>query len=81
MHTNRISPNFTAEEKKSLGITVHDTAGMLDSLFGYKFPYMMCMHNAPVNSGDYSKNFHFHIEFFPPMRSEEKQKFNASSET
>lgn len=41
---------------------------MLDSLFDYRFPYMMCMHNAPVNSGDYSKDFHFHIEFFPPMR-------------
>ncbi len=24
--------------------------GMLDSLFGYKFPYMMCMYNEPVNS-------------------------------
>ncbi len=42
---------------------------------------MMCMHNAPVNGRDYSKDFHFHIEFFPPMRSAEKQKFNASSET
>ncbi|HEX3017270.1 MAG TPA: galactose-1-phosphate uridylyltransferase [Caproicibacter sp.] len=73
--------DFTEDEKKALGITVRDTAGMLDSLFGYKFPYMMCMHNAPVNSGDYSKDFHFHIEFYPPMRSAEKQKFNASSET
>lgn len=42
---------------------------------------MMCMHNAPVNTGDYSKDYHFHIEFFPPMRSADKQKFNASSET
>ena len=54
---------------------------MLDSLFDMKFPYMMCMHNAPVNSGDYSKDFHFHIEFFPPMRSADKLKYNASSET
>lgn len=72
---------FTEEEKFALGVTIRDTVGMLDSLFNYKFPYMMCMHNAPVNSGDYSKDFHFHIEFFPPMRSAEKQKFNASSET
>jgi UDPglucose--hexose-1-phosphate uridylyltransferase len=42
---------------------------------------MMCMHQDPVNSGDYSDYYHFHIEFFPPMRSAEKQKFNASSET
>ncbi|MEG2381412.1 MAG: galactose-1-phosphate uridylyltransferase, partial [Oscillospiraceae bacterium] len=45
------------------------------------FPYMMCMHQDPVNSGDFSDYFHFHIEFYPPMRSADKQKFNASSET
>ena len=73
--------DFTPEERRALGLTVRDTAGMLDSLFGYKFPYMMCMHNAPVNCGDHAKDFHFHIEFYPPMRSAVKQKFNASSET
>ncbi|CAB1246691.1 Galactose-1-phosphate uridylyltransferase [Ruminococcaceae bacterium BL-6] len=82
--SNRHTPYMTElseEEKFSLGVTIRDVAGMLDSLFGYRFPYMMCMHNAPVNLGDYSKDFHFHIEFFPPMRSADKQKFNASSET
>lgn len=73
--------DFTEAEKEALGLTLRDTVGMLDNLFGIRFPYMMCMHNAPVNSGDYSKDFHFHIEFFPPMRSADKQKFNASSET
>ena len=56
-------------------------AGTLDSLFGFQFPYMMCMHQEPVNCGDFSDYYHFHIEFFPPMRSYNKQKFNASSET
>jgi UDPglucose--hexose-1-phosphate uridylyltransferase len=73
--------DFTEAEKASLGQTIRDTVGMLDSLFNFRFPYMMCMHNAPVNSGDFQKDFHFHIEFFPPMRSADKQKFNASSET
>ncbi|MEG2929319.1 MAG: galactose-1-phosphate uridylyltransferase [Oscillospiraceae bacterium] len=72
---------FNEKELFSLGVTIKQTAGMLDSLFGYTFPYMMCMHNAPVNSGSDEENFHFHIEFFPPMRSAEKIKFNASSET
>ena len=72
---------FTAEERFALGQTVRRVSGMLDSLFNTNFPYMMCMHNAPVNSGDTSEYFHFHIEFFPPMRSDVKQKFNASSET
>lgn len=76
-----VMTDMTEEEKSALGVTIRDTVGMLDSLFDYRFPYMMCMHSAPVNSGDYSKDFHFHIEFFPPMRSAEKQKFNASSET
>jgi UDPglucose--hexose-1-phosphate uridylyltransferase len=68
-------------QRDALAQTLKETAGMLDSLFGYKFPYMMCMHNAPVNSGDTSAFYHFHIEFFPPMRAADKQKFNASSET
>jgi UDPglucose--hexose-1-phosphate uridylyltransferase len=72
---------FSADQKNSLAEILKETAGMLDSLFDYKFPYMMCMHNPPVNTVDVSEYYHFHIEFFPPMRSADKQKFNASSET
>ncbi|HIZ56630.1 MAG TPA: galactose-1-phosphate uridylyltransferase [Firmicutes bacterium] len=72
---------FTDAERDSLAETLRQTTGMLDSLFDYKFPYMMCMHNAPVNGEDTSDYYHFHIEFFPPMRSADKMKFNASSET
>lgn len=71
---------FTEREKDNLAAAIKNAAGTLDSLFDYTFPYMMCMHQAPVNSGDMS-DFHFHIEFYPPMRSRDKQKFNASSET
>lgn len=72
---------FNEREKNNLASAIRETAGTLDSLFGYTFPYMMCMHQGPVNSGDTSDYYHFHIEFFPPMRSADKQKFNASSET
>lgn len=72
---------LTEGERTAFALAMKQTVGMLDSLFDTHFPYMMCMHNAPVNSGDYSKDFHFHIEFFPPMRSADKIKFNASSET
>jgi len=72
---------LTADEKKDLAVCLKQTVGMLDNLFGYRFPYMMCMHNAPVNGDDTSEYWHFHIEFFPPMRAADKQKFNASSET
>lgn len=68
-------------EKQNLAKTIRETAGMLDSLFDMPFPYMMCMHQNPVNTGDFSAYYHFHIEFFPPMRASDKIKFNASSET
>ena len=78
-HVQYIS-ELNDKERSDLADIVRKSAGTLDSLFGYNFPYMMCMHNAPVNSGDVSHH-HFHIAFYPPMRSAEKQKFNASSET
>ncbi len=73
--------DMTEGELKALGLTVREVAGMLDALFGFTFPYMMCMHNAPVNMGDYSASWHFHIEFFSPLRARDQVKYNASSET
>jgi len=72
---------FNEREKINLAKALKESVGTLDSLFGFEFPYMMCMHQDPVNSGDASEYCHFHIEFFPPMRASDKQKFNASSET
>ena len=68
-------------EKNNLAQILQETAGMLDSLFDYTFPYMMCMYQNPVNGEDVSDCYHFHIAFYPPMRSADKIKFNASSET
>ncbi len=73
--------DFTEEEKISLGKVIKNTVGTLDALFDMKFPYMMCMHQVPVNSGNFNDFYHFHIEFFPPLRSGNKIKYNASSET
>ena len=72
---------MTDEEKTSLAQTLKEAAGTLDSLFDYTFPYMMCMYQNPVNSEDTSEYYHFHIAFYPPMRSKDKIKYNASSET
>lgn len=73
---------FTDKEKDSLAEALRASAGTLDSLFGYTFPYMMCMYNAPTNYPENTDDyFHFHIAFYPPMRGADKQKFNASSET
>jgi len=72
--------DMTLFEKNDLAEILLVGTGTLDSLFDTYFPYMMCFHNEPVNIKD-KVNWHFHVEFFPPMRSAEKQKFNASSET
>ena len=73
---------FTDEERTALAETLRQATGTLDALFGYQFPYMMCMYNQPVNEQeDYGDIFHWHIAFYPPMRSADKVKFNASSET
>lgn len=79
-HKSRIT-DFTDDEKTALAEILRDTVGTLDSLFDYEFPYMLCMHQSPVNSESCDEFYHFHIEFYPPMRSKDKQKFNASSET
>ncbi len=72
---------FSETEKFNLAHALKESAGTLDSLFDFRFPYMMCLHQNAVNSGDYSDFYHFHIEFFPPMRAHDKVKYNASSET
>ena len=67
--------------RAALAETLRCATGTLDSLFGFKFPYMMCMYNEPVNGEDLSADYHFHIAFYPPMRSADKIKYLASSET
>lgn len=79
-HKNCIT-DFGGRERDNLGRIIKEIVGTYDALYDRVFPYMMCMHNAPVDGSDTSAYFHFHIEFFPPMRSREKIKFNASSET
>ena len=80
--------DFNDREKDNLGKMIRDISGMYDNLFPERpvFPYMMCMHNAPVNNDDprypdLDEIYHFHIEMYPPLRAANKQQFMASSET
>ncbi len=72
--------DMTPDESADFALSLKLAAGTLDSLFDMPFPYMMCFHTPPVNTGR-PADWHFHVEFYPPMRSESKQKYNASSET
>ena len=69
-----------AEQKRGLALALKCIVGGYDNLFGIPFPYMMCMHQDPTDGGEYP-HYHFHIEFYPPMRSRDTLKYNASSET
>ena len=75
---------FTEDEKYSFAKILKDTTGTFDTLFNRRFPYMMAIHQSPVNSPEYKDHdqyYHFHVEFYPPLRGENSIKYNASSET
>lgn len=75
---------FTEGEKKNFAKILKDVTGTFDTLFNKRFPYMMAIHQGPVNSPEYGNHdeyYHFHVEFYPPMRGENSIKYNASSET
>jgi len=48
-----------------------------DALFDKPFPYVMVLHAAPKGEED---RFHFHVEFYPPLRTAEKLKYLAGTE-
>ncbi len=72
---------FDEKMKEDFADILKKTTGTLDSLFDMSFPYMMCLYQNPVNGEDMSDYTHFHVKFYPPMRSADKIKYNASSET
>jgi len=73
-------PEMSTSARRGLAEAVKCITGGYDGLFGFPFPYMMCMHQVPTDGRGYP-HYHFHIEFYPPMRSRDKLKYNASSET
>jgi len=55
-----------------------NTARRYDLLFGFSMPYIMAIHQRPTVPGyDFNR---FHVEFYPPFRSEGKLKYLAGSE-
>ncbi len=78
-HAGSLS-DMSPDVKLGLARAIKCVTGAYDSLFGLPFPYMMCMHQNPTDGRSYP-HYHFHMEFYPPMRGPGKLKFNASSET
>jgi len=72
--------DMDAGQRLELARAIKSITAAYDDLFGFPFPYMMCMHQEPTDGREYPY-YHFHIEFYPPMRDRDKLKHNASSET
>lgn len=50
-----------------------------DNLWQMSFPYVLTLHQAPTDGGDYP-GFHFHIECHPPLRKPHLLKYLAGPE-
>lgn len=73
--------SFTDDEKDDLAYILKLVTAGMDHLFDKPFPYMMALHQTPVHDADAADYYHFHIEFYPPLRDRDRVKFLASSET
>ncbi len=82
-----VAPKETRPSIAALsGAELRDFASVLrqvlikfDNLWQIPFPYVMPLHQAPTDGGDYG-GFHFHIEFHPPLRRPNLLKYLAGPE-
>ncbi|HEX7771646.1 MAG TPA: galactose-1-phosphate uridylyltransferase, partial [Pyrinomonadaceae bacterium] len=82
-----VAPKTTHQSLATLSANeIHDFASVLkdvlvrfDNLWQMPFPYVMPLHQAPTDGGDYG-SFHFHVEFHPPLRKPNLLKFLAGPE-
>ncbi len=75
--------DFDAATAQSLAQVLIQLTGGFDLIYDRPFPYMMCIHQQPINTEEYADcaaYFRFHIEFYPPLRAKNKIKWYASSE-
>ncbi len=76
----RSMSEFTAESEFALAQILKIVLEKYDNLWGFSMPYMMVMHQAPTDGRIYPGS-HFHIEFYPPLRTPEKLKYLAGCES
>lgn len=84
VYSRRCAPSIAdlaPEERGDLARVLKRVLIGYDRLFGFSLPYMMVMHQAPADGGEYEGVAHFHIEFYPPNRTAGKLKYLAGSET
>jgi len=66
-------------EVEAVARALKDVTVRYDNLWRQSFPYVMPLHQAPTDGGDY-RDFHFFIGFLPPLRRPDTLKYLAGPE-
>jgi UDPglucose--hexose-1-phosphate uridylyltransferase len=77
--THASAADLLATEVTDLARALREVTVRFDNLWGLSFPYVMVLHQAPSDGGDY-RGFHFHIQFHPPLRKPDLLKYLAGPE-
>jgi UDPglucose--hexose-1-phosphate uridylyltransferase len=70
---------LSSAELRDFAAVLKQVLVKFDNLWRMPFPYVMPLHQAPTDGGDYSA-FHFHFEFHPPLRRPNLLKYLAGPE-
>ncbi|MBN2273880.1 MAG: galactose-1-phosphate uridylyltransferase [Bacteroidales bacterium] len=73
--------DLTEEETQAYAEIHHQMIVRFDNLYNMSFPNITMLHNAPTSGEEKNRIFHFHTEFYPPMRSPDKLKYLAGFES
>ncbi len=71
--------DLTEDEATSLALALKDVTIRFDNLWQTSFPYVMPLHQAPSDGGDY-RAYHFFVAFHPPLRQPGLLKYLAGPE-
>jgi len=71
--------DLSSVEVEALAEVLRQVLVRFDNLWQMPFPYVMALHNAPTDGGDYRAH-HFHIELHPPLRRPDLLKYLAGPE-
>jgi len=70
---------LSGEEQAALGLMIREVTTRYDNLWEMPMPYVMAIHQAPTDGGDYVA-YPFHLEFHPPLRKPDTLKYLAGPE-
>jgi UDPglucose--hexose-1-phosphate uridylyltransferase len=69
--------DLDADRCRSLGLVLRDVVRRYDALWGFRMPYVLAVHQAPLGN---HPHYPFHLELHPPLRSPGLRKHLAGPE-